>query len=254
MLLTCHFYARSLSSEQEIQVILPDKLRKNTGEKAPVLYLLHGMLGDSTDWTRYTSLERYAKQYNVAIVMPSAGNSFYHNQSGGQFYYDYIANELPEFVTSILPISTNREENFIAGLSMGGFGAFYIGLQNYNQFSHVASFSGPLDLYEGMQEKRYQAHNGGDSGIFEVLEPLNKNSDLFSLIDSIQFEKLPNLFISCGKQDFVYEDFDKMKSFLNSHKIKFFAQDGDGKHEWEYWDKQISDLLAWLPVEKREEN
>lgn len=252
MLITCRFFARTLSNEETIQVILPDRLRKNTGEKAPVLYLLHGLLGNYTDWNRYTALERYAKKYNIAIVMASAQNSFYHNLPGGKNYFDYIARELPEYVCSILPISENREDNFIAGLSMGGYGALYIALKNLDKFSHVGCFSGAVDFYESIRSGKYQDLNPlpTDENPFEVFDDIDESSDLFFILKNLNRKKLPPIFISCGKQDYIYDEFCKMKNTLTELNVKFFSQDGDGNHDWDYWDKQIQDFLEWLPIDK----
>ncbi len=251
MLITCQFYARSLMSEETIQILLPDSVRKGTEEKVPVLYLLHGLMGNYADWLRYTALERYAKNYKVAIVMPSAQNTFYQNLPGARCYQNYIAEELPEFVQNVFPVSAKREENFMAGLSMGAYGTFYTSLHHLEKFGKIGVFSGPVDFYNGVREKRYQATYAGVENPFELVEDIGRDGDLYDLLDGISNEKLPHIFLSCGKQDFLYHEFCQMKEYLTDRKVSFFAQDGNGKHAWEYWDKQISDFLAWLPLEKR---
>lgn len=253
MLATFHFTSKALTGEQAVQIILPDKLKYVRNERVPVLYLLHGMWGDYTNWTRYTALERYAQAYNLAVVMPSGLNSFYHDLPGALRFEEYVAEELPQVIGNLLPVSDKREENFIAGLSMGGYGAFYLGLRHSEQYSCIGSFSGPLDFYTGVKEGRYLETSGAEqvnANPFEPLESVDENSDLFRLLQNLPAENRPALFVSCGRQDFIYPEFIKMRDFLTREQIPFTAQDGEGEHNWAYWDRQIQDLLAWLPLEK----
>lgn len=94
----------------------------------PVLYLLHGLSDDHTIWHRRTSIERYVSALGLAVVMPNVGKSFYTDMANGGNYFTFITEELPTLVQSYFPVSAKREDNFIAGLSMGGYGAFKVAL------------------------------------------------------------------------------------------------------------------------------
>ena len=107
----------------------------------PVVYLLHGAFGNYNSWLRFSCVERYAQKYGCVLVMASAENSFYHDMSRGNSYYTFFSKELPALVQSILPVSRRREDTYIAGFSMGGYGSWYIALNNPQNYCKAASLS-----------------------------------------------------------------------------------------------------------------
>ena len=131
-ILTYTYESQYLNNNTQVTVILPDKPRGITpadfygsGTKYKVLWLLHGTYGDHTDWVRRTNIEMYATEKNLVVVMPSALNSNYSNWTDymlGYHMYDYLTEELMPLIYGWLPVSDKREDNFIAGLSMGGRG------------------------------------------------------------------------------------------------------------------------------------
>ena len=129
-LLRCDFVSEVLKMDTSMTVILPQDLSTPFSPEPapirtapPVLYLLHGLGDDATAWTRQTAIERYVGPLGVAIVMPQVGRSFYADQVHGQPYWTFLTEELPALVDSMFHVSTRREDTFVAGLSMGGFGA-----------------------------------------------------------------------------------------------------------------------------------
>ncbi|MDU2778559.1 MAG: alpha/beta hydrolase-fold protein, partial [Staphylococcus epidermidis] len=129
--ITLNYLSKTLGMHQMINVILPeDKSYFDTNENAKPLktmLLLHGLSSDTSSYMRYTSIERYANTHQLAVVMPNADHSFYSNMAYGHSYYDYIL-EVYDYVHQILPLSKKREDNFIAGHSMGGYGAIKFAL------------------------------------------------------------------------------------------------------------------------------
>ena len=148
MLLNCQFYSPVLRRNTEINVCFPtpDEETDPMRTEVPVLYLLHGMHGDATSWLYRTNISRYADKAGIAVVMPSAANSFYQDMTHGERFFTYVTEELPKFIQGLFPVSKKREDTFVAGLSMGGYGAYYIGLSCPEKFGAVASFSGALDV------------------------------------------------------------------------------------------------------------
>lgn len=100
-----------------------------TGNLHPTLYLLHGLSDDDSIWLRRTSIERYVAQMGIAVVMPQVHRSFYTDMAAGGQYWTFISEELPALARSFFPLSAKREDNFVAGLSMGGYGALKLGLR-----------------------------------------------------------------------------------------------------------------------------
>ena len=107
-----------------------------------MLYLLHGLSDDHTAWLRYTSIERYATARGLAVVMPAVHRSFYADEAHGHAYWHFVSEELPAIVAAFFRLSERREDTFVAGLSMGGYGALKLGLHHPERFAAVASLSG----------------------------------------------------------------------------------------------------------------
>ena len=114
------------------------------GVKYQVLYLLHGLYGDHTNWLRYTAIERYVQDRRLAVIMPAVGNSFYQDMYHGPDYLTYITQELPRFICRLFPVSDKKEDTFVAGLSMGGYGAVKCAFQCPEQYAACASLSGEI--------------------------------------------------------------------------------------------------------------
>ena len=154
-LIQVNFVSKSLMRTVPIQVILPvDKFSlsdKPLREEKPfkTLYLLHGIFGNYTDWVTNTRIQKWAEKKNLAVVMPSGDNAFYvDDPAGGNLYGQFIGQELVDITRRMFPLSRKREDTFIGGLSMGGFGAMRNGLKYHETFGCVISFSGVLELFE----------------------------------------------------------------------------------------------------------
>jgi S-formylglutathione hydrolase FrmB len=134
-LIHCNFFSEVLKLSTSMYVILPQRTQNQIGmqgtvkkDKHPTLYLLHGLSDDHTIWLRRTSIERYVANLGLAVVMPEVHRSFYTDMVNGYNYWTFISEELPEIARSFFPLSDKREDNFVAGLSMGGYGAFKLAL------------------------------------------------------------------------------------------------------------------------------
>jgi putative tributyrin esterase len=142
-LIRCDFWSEALEMSTSMTVILPDG---DATDPPPVLYLLHGLTDDHTAWTRFSSVERYAEDLGLAVVMPSVDRSFYANEAYGMRFWDLLSAELPERVGRFFRVSARREDTFVAGLSMGGYGAVKWALREPERFAAAATLSGALDL------------------------------------------------------------------------------------------------------------
>jgi S-formylglutathione hydrolase FrmB len=259
-------FSETLRTKTDIQVILPSPLAGDllpgvkkpfpyySGElRPPVLYLLHGTYGDEGDWMRFSRIESYAQNYNLAIVMPEAGNSWYKNMpNGGPAYYDYITGELPRMIKWMFPVSDKREDTFIAGLSMGGSGAFSIAMSRPEQYSHAAVLSGALgDLDELLAD--------GKSPWSLAFEPgqsvKNTKEDPFWLAEQVIKNKVdyPALYLCCGTEDFLYPANCTFREHLDKIGFKYRYHEQKGIHDFNFWDDEIQRVLDWLPIKKRSE-
>ena len=148
------FQSAALGEPMRYRVLLPDGYEK-TLRRYPVLYLLHGLGGDYTDWTTRTNLVDYSKSLGLIVVMPDGGNQWWTNAADGSARYeDYLAGDLPADVVKKFRTINSRYGRAIAGLSMGGYGALKLALKRPAAFTVAASFSGALNVSrEGELEK-----------------------------------------------------------------------------------------------------
>jgi len=248
-LVTCHFFSDVLQVSTAMTVLLPQTTHAQIGLEGvasdappPVLYLLHGLSDDETIWTRRTSIERYATERGIAVVMPRAGRSFYADERHGGAYWTHLTQELPALVSSFFRVSTRPQDTFVAGLSMGGYGALKWALREPGRFAAAAALSGALDVVpdENLRTLVPQVWGGQVPG---------PDDDLLALLDAADPGALPDLFVACGTEDFLYEG---NLRFLERARERGVAVrtdvEGPGSHEWGYWDARIQDVLAWLPI------
>ena len=256
-LLHVEFFSEVLQMCMGMDVILPQRTRgmigvesKKTEEKCKTVYLLHGLSDNQTIWQRRTSIERYAGEYGIAVVMPTTHRAFYTDTTYGMKYWTFISEELPQICREFFPqMSDKKEDTLAAGLSMGGYGAWKLGLGASETFGAAASLSGVLDILS-RYDSSYLA--GADmteiAGIFGARMDLeNSINDLhFLLKDNVEKKKeLPRLYAWCGTEDFLYNDNVKTWKLVKELPYDFTYEESEGGHEWQRWDTKIQDVLRW---------
>ena len=253
----CNFISYTFRRAIDIDVIIPG-LTSTEGEspkashrpkwKYPVLYLLHGYWNDCSSWERYTSIERYAEERRIAVVTFSAENNMYMNLNDVKAkmdithlmepdYEKFLIKELPEFVTSMFPVSRRAEDTYIAGLSMGGFGAMCNGFRHFSKFRAVGAFS-PLPTL------RRDTYKQSD----EVPVQLKKYEPLLLIQRAIKQGTMPAFYYSYGDKDFLFDMQEWFEEELQKkqipHELEVLQNYG---HEWAFWDIQVRKFLDWIP-------
>ncbi len=251
-LIRCDFFSDTLELGTSMTVVLPQvttaRIGTSTAERQgppPVLYLLHGLSDDDSMWMRRTSIERYAEDLGLAVVMPQVHRSFYTDQAHGGRFWTFLADELPQIVNGFFNVSTRREDTFVAGLSMGGYGALRWALRRPEQFAAVAGMSGALDVHRLREEGE---HEELMRLVFGDRRITGTDSDLFHLLDQADAAALPRLYVCCGTEDELIEDSRRFAAAAVERGADVTTGFGPGAHEWSYWDAAIRDVLAWLPL------
>lgn len=249
-----HYHSEVLGMPVPMEVLLPQyghNHYRSVKEEGPyqTLYLLHGMSDDHTSWVRRTSIERYLEGRPLAVVMPAGHLSWYTDMAYGKAYYTFLTEELPLICERMFPLSPKREDRFIAGLSMGGYGAMKAGLRSSETFGAAASFSGAMDVVEVFDnlEKGYM------SDVFGSKEALKgSKDDLFALAENLKVSGQPisPLYMWCGTEDFLYEQNLRFKDHLLALGLPLTYEEGPGDHSWGYWDVCIKRILSWLPLKQ----
>jgi putative tributyrin esterase len=254
-LLHCDFFSESLGLNTAMDVILPQRsmVEMQAGQrgKLPTLYLLHGLSDDHTAWQRWTSIERYVEGMNLAVVLPEVHRSFYTDMARGGRYWTFISEELPALARDLFPLSARREDNFVAGLSMGGYGALKLALTHPERYAAVAGLSGVADIVTVASEREEEGWEDYMKSIFGRLDRLRgSRHDLFFLAKQAAGADLrPRLFLCCGTEDDLLNDNRRFRDFIRQLHFELTYKEGRGAHDWIYWDAMIQKVLAWLPVQ-----
>lgn len=233
-----NFTSYTLKRDVEISVIIPTMtilpvLADPDGDHSheivepyPVMYLLHGFANNRNSWFNYTSVPRYAEERRIAVVTVSGENKAY-SEVGQDNFFKFINKELPEFVGAMFPISKKREDTFIAGLSMGGFGTLLHGLSAPERFCAMGPLSAGIRV-PGTTERK----------------------DLFALAEEVAKSEagFPKIYMACGCKDRLYD----INVQFRDHLIKLGAdvtwdEMPEYAHEWPFWDEQIKRFLDWIP-------
>ena len=258
-LIRCDFYSDALNVSTSMTVLLPEQTRSQIGLAGappadpvgfPTLYLLHGLSDDHTIWQRRTALERYVAPLGLAVVMPAVSRSFYADEASGLDYWTFLADELPAKVESMFRVSDRREDRFVAGLSMGGYGAFKWALRRPDRFAAAASLSGAVDLARIQRDRHRSQDPRMMQRIFGEAVVAGSDDDLFALLDTVVDP--PPLYLACGTGDHLIDDNRRFAAACAARGIDLTSEFGDGAHDWAYWERTIQDVLAWLPLRSRD--
>ncbi|MDO5021756.1 MAG: alpha/beta hydrolase family protein [Eubacteriales bacterium] len=241
-----NFFSEVLKKEETVNVIFPhgDYTDPNFPPRK-TLYLLHGAFGNYNDWIRRTSIERYAQEKGLCVVMPSGYLSGYMDMRHGGSFYKYIVDELPQKMRSFFPLSDKREDNYIAGLSMGGTGSLILGLSRPEQYSVIASLSAGMEYLYGFLDDDIilDERSGEQEYRINVFENARKIA---------AGEKPPvRLFVSCGTEDGLLPKARATRDYIESLKgdgIVFSYHESEGHHNWVFWDREIKHFIDFLEL------
>lgn len=260
------FYSTSLMRMTNIWVIMPSDKRVRPSKlttpqpQGPykTLYLLHGLMGNSSDWTTHTRIQKLANDFNLAVIMPSGDNKFWCDSAvSGDRYGTFVGTELVDFTRRTFNLSTRREDTFIGGLSMGGFGATVNGLRNPKTFSRVIALSSAFikdqilsstdpatdDFFGSVQYETM-------FGIPDVAAFSGSDNDYEALAEKVAAsgEDKPSFFMACGAEDGLFGRSVAFKNMLVGLGFDVTWHEGPGAHHWDVWDRDIELALTWLPL------
>ena len=249
--ITIEFLSEILGRQTSIDVIIPQRntngeigITNNAkGEKYKTLVLLHGLSDNSRIWMRRTCIDRYATEKGIAVVMPSGDRSFYTNMYNGDRFADFIGKEVLAIAREYLPLSDKREDTFIAGNSMGGYGAMKMALKFPETFSAAAGLSSVADVAKFMEE-RYPLLG---TQIFGEGNKVPDCEDLFALTTACESNPLrPRLYMIEGLGDFMLEENRRLQAHIKTLDYDFTYEEYEGIHDWAFWDTYIQKVLAWM--------
>lgn len=252
------FFSNSLVRTVSFKMFIPNDQRtdiptkenpyKKRGTKA--LFLLHGYTGSAYSW----GYEQLADKYNFAMVMPCGENSFYLDGAAtGNKYCTFVGNELVRYIRSTFGLASSAEDTYICGMSMGGFGALHTALTYPESFGKVGAMSSALIIHEIAGLKP-----GEDNGIanydyyrqcfgsIENVEQSGANPE--TLVDSLKAkgEKLPDIYMCCGTEDFLLENNRAFHNFLLDREVMHIYNESEGGHDGIFWNEYTPKIIEWM--------
>lgn len=253
-LLNCNFCSSVLGKNTCLTVLLPERRhqpRKKERKDFPVLYALHGHGQDHTNWQRDGFLEHLLKERDAIVVMPDAARSFYTDGVHGYDYFTYLTEELPIIVHNYFPASGRREDTFIAGISMGGYGALKAAFLRPDLYAAVAALSPAADPYASMDNTPQGMFSCKDlreniENLFGSAERYYASADYLpnafgALVKS--GKPVPRIYQCCGKQDFLYGGNLELRDRFRAAGVDAVFEDGEGMHTWDYWNRVMPNVL-----------
>ncbi len=250
-LLDLHFYAETLGKCTGAMVILPEQTRSLIGsddraaERVKTVYLLHGLSDDYTMWCRRSSIERYAAQLGIAVVMPDGGRSWYTDMASGEQYFTFLTQELPEKCRAwFSQVSGRREDTYIAGLSMGGYGALKAAYTFPERYAAAASLSGALWVQKDDYRRRVGRACEWDAIFGKNPSLAGGREDIYAL--AREANPLPPTYLVCGESDGLRGCGEELAPILEERGGDFEKKVTPGAHNWAFWDREILPALRWI--------
>ena len=221
---------------------------------AKTLYLLHGYSGNSSDRLMGSRVADYAAKYNVNVILPDGENGFYLDQPGtGNKYASFVGEELVRYTRRLFHLSERREDTYVGGLSMGGFGALHTALSYPETFGGAFSLSGALIIHNvktmtpGFSDMQadydYYLRTFGEPS--QVVESVNNPETLVRAIRE-NGQPMPRIYLAIGTEDFLYGENQIFRRFLEEQKVDFTYEEGPGVHDFDFWDPYCNRAMDWM--------
>lgn len=260
-LIQVDFFSEALARTTGVNVLLPNDAMPYMTENNPnyqremkTLYLLHGFSGSNKDWLMGSLIQELSLKYNMAVVMPSGENSFYLDGKGiGKAYCRFVGEELVAYISKTFGLPTRREDTFIGGLSMGGFGAIHTALAYPDTFGKTVGLSSALIIHtiehmekgfkDGIADYDYYVSTFGDLNNLE-----NSVNNPEYLIHQLKEKGLliPHIYMACGSEDFLIEQNRAFRSFLTDVEVDVCYEESPGVHDWVFWNRYLEPSIQWL--------
>lgn len=257
-LLQIDFYSDVLGMNMPMNVVLPQRTQGGIGvdvgeiaKTFPTLYLLHGLTDDHTTWARRSPIELFAELSGIAVVMPTTHRAWYTNEAHGMKYRTFIGEELPKVCRSFFNgMSDRREDNYIAGVSMGGYGALALALTYPESYSLCMPLSGSFDT------KWLKGDNPDDTYFDDVFGPIGdfdgSANDVFKMAEDVKRSGAltPKIWMWCGHDDFLIDCNRRMSSHLSALGYDVTYSETDGSHGWVHWNRHIEEMFAVIAAHR----
>lgn len=250
------FFSQCLRRNVSFKVVMANEEDPVGAEAKPmkVLMLLHGYCGGSSEWLWYGHMIELAQAHHLCIVLPAGENSFFlDGEATGRQYGTFIGEELLQYVRNTFRVSDRREDTFVGGFSMGGFGAIHTACQFPENFAGAIALSSAILIY-GLGDIKPGVGNGVANyeyyqlmfGDLEKVQDSDANPEKLLMELKAAGKELPKFYVACGEQDFLVQANRQFETFLKENGVTYSYQEGPGEHNFEYWNRHIGPGVEWL--------
>ena len=245
------FFSQQMGRHVHMTAIVPFDIADQFGFKKPFksLYFLPGYSANASAILSGTLLAEEVSYRGFAVFIPDGENSFYMDQAAiGANYEKYVTEELIRVTRELFPISDKREDTYIGGISMGGFGALMLGARHMDIFSKIIALSPATDAY-GMIEKNIGFTREQIDYYFKGEDNYYKNFHPIQVLRAAKKKgkEIPPIFLCCGEQDPLTYDFDRtFAEQAQETGLSIETHWGDGAHETRYWNKLLPAAMDFM--------
>lgn len=243
------FDSAALGRRMPYTLLLPHGYGADEAARFPVLYLLHGANSDHTAWATRTRLARDAAPYPLVIVCPEGENGCFINGADGTRWEDYLTADLPAHIEATCRVSAARGGRAVAGLSMGGFGAFNLALRHPARYCAIASHSGAFGIprwYTGPEAAEQRAVLGPPGSATRREYDPERIAAAARRIHGVA--ALPAIALDCGAADWpdLRATNRALHETLTRLAIPHTYREPPGGHDWAYWDRALPHTLSFV--------
>lgn len=231
------FFSTELDKIVQYTSIFPDKHFKNIS----VLLLFHGRSGNNNSWLEQTTIANLVRNLPLVILCPDADISYYQNMKYGKNYKNFFNTEFLQKIKLFHHIDIYKL--YVAGNSMGGYGALQFALTSGLQITRIGLFSpllNPDSLVPIIQNIKPELFSVFGETSFE-----NSDNNLLNFL-SIQNDNLPFTFHSCGQKDFLLQDSLQLNKILQNKTDYTFISNPNNSHDWNSWSEDIKPFIQLI--------
>lgn len=264
---TTSFESQALKRPITIEIVLPsDHMvmpelpvpQKNVPYKT--LYMLEGVTGNATGPLNYSRLMGLAEDYNLAVVVIGGENKWWSSHTSmNEDFGAMVTRDVVNFTRRAFRLSDKREDTFIGGFSMGGYGAFVNGLRHPELFSHIIALDAALNKQPILTSSNewdwdmfLKPHYESMFNYKDIAEYENSDNDyehLAQQVSKLGKDKMPKVFMACGNEDSLFAGNQAFRDMLKGLGYEVEWLEFDGNHSWYTYDLGIDAAVKWLPTQ-----
>ena len=234
---TIEVFSTKMNRSIKNVVVLPAGYDKLEDVKYPVLYLLHGHGGRYNSWIDLKkTLPQDITRLGMIVVCPDGQNSWYWDSPvDPSFQFEtYVSKELVEYIDQNYNTITSPKGRAVTGLSMGGHGGLWLGINHPDVFGACGSMSGGVDIRPFPNNWNMKQRIGTYKENPEVWD----NHTVITQLHKIEPGTLAITF-DCGKDDFFFRVNEKLHKEMMERNILHDYTVRPGAHTGEYWSNSL---------------